>query len=246
MLKLHEVAETLYQEKGPRLSVSDIARVAGVSRPTVYQQLGTKAEILARLTATPGVQENPQDVEGRLMTAVRQVANRHGFKAMTLEQVAEDAGIGITTIYRRYSNKETLIQAFVKTHAPNRFLTEEVADARNGLDGLTNIVTVLLTFMHNNRDLVRLVLSGAEEDRKYLRGLRESSSSTFDRLCTFFEAQSHAVRIDPSHDAEKLSQNLFGMIYAHTVLAADQTGFDLDQSRDAILAMFAPLFKDGS
>lgn len=241
---LHDIAQALFNEKGARLSVSEIARRAQVSRPTVYQQLGDKAAILARFTAAAdGGAGTPQDLESRLMTAVRRVAGRRGFRAMTLDEVAEEAGIGLTTIFRRFKGKEDLIRAFASNNTPSRFISDESFASMAGLDGVERIATLLLTFMHENRDLVRLVLSGTEEDKRYLRGLREDSSSMSRRLKAFFQFQMDNGHLRTALDTEALAKNLVGMAYAQTVLGNQTGGFDLTASRAAIVEMFRPLFE---
>lgn len=243
---LLEIAKDLFAERGPRLSVSDIAHRAGVSRPTVYQRLGTKAEILGKLAAANAPEPGPQDIDGRLMSAVLSVAGRSGFRAMTLEQVSREAGIGIATIFRRYRNKDGLITAFVAQRAPDRILTDASVESLSGFQGLAQIVTLILDFMCDNRELARLILSGAQEDKRYLRTLRDTSRSSSRRITGFFKAQIAEGRMRPDIPPEALTRNLAGMAYSHAVLMAEDGAVDRAAARAAILAMFRPLFIEGT
>ena len=242
MTNLLEIAQQAFDEHGAKLSVSDIALRAGVSRPTVYQQLGSKSEILAKLADVAGQSAGRHDLEGRLMRAVHGVASKNGFKAMKLDDVAHEAGIGVATIFRRFGSKDGLIAAFVAIHAPDQSRTTAAFSGAEGIGGLTAITDMLLAFMAGNRDLVRLVLTGSDDDRSYLRSLKDDTTSMSERLAAFFSDEIESGRIKTPITAEALARNLFGLVYAHVVLAGGTKGSDLAGIRDTIVEMFRPMF----
>lgn len=239
---LHAVAQGLFLQKGRKLTVSDIARAAGVSRPTVYQQLGTKSDILARFAQDGTGTPQSQDVEARIMAAVLSVAARTGFAALTVDDVAAQADVAVATIFRRYGTKDDLLRTFAANHAPSAVLLGTGIEHEAGLAGLSRIAETLLTFMSEHRDLVRLVLSGSLEDRKYLRELRAHTRGSATLVAGFFHAEKEQGRLETDLSAQDLTQNLLGLCYAQAVLS-DVT-VDPARSLAAVVAMFHPFFKE--
>jgi len=233
------IARTVYAEKGPRFSLADIAEAANVSRPTIYRHLGNKDKILALLEGADEL-----DIEARIMRGVLQVAQAHGFKAATIEAIAEAASVGPATIYRRFTDKEGLIRTFIERQTPRDKLPNFPPDAKGDFTAeLAVIATHMLGFMHENKTLVRLIFSGNEADRAYLKTLRDDTNSTFARLNTFFRTHQDAGHISSSIPSELLTLNLFGMIHAQAVLAPAGGTFDIKPASASICQLFQTLTK---
>src|SRR5947209_2905343 len=64
---------------------------------------------MARVAATPDVRESVLDAATRLM-------DRYGFKKMTIEAIASEAGIGKATIYGYFENKEDVALSVMRRH----------------------------------------------------------------------------------------------------------------------------------
>lgn len=233
------IARTLYAEKGPRFSLADIAEAANVSRPTIYKHLGNKDKILALLEGS-----EEMGIEARIMRGVLHVAQAQGFKAATIEAIAEAASVGPATIYRRFTDKEGLIRAFIERQTPRDKMPEFPPDAKGDFTAeLAVIVTHMLGFMHENKTLVRLIFSGNEGDRAYLKALRDDTNSTFARLNAFFSIHQDSGHISSGISSELLTINLFGMIHAQAVLAPSGAILDIDASSASICLLFQNLTK---
>ena len=230
------IAQALYAEKGARFSLADIAAKANVSRPTIYKHLGNKDKILSLL----GV--DATNVEARIMQGVLQVAKVQGFRAATIEAIAEAANVGPATIYRRFTDKDGLIKAFIKQQTPRdkmpAFPPESEGDFAAPLAILT---THMLRFMSEHKVLVRLIFSGNEDDRAYLKALRDDSNSTFVKLTAFFQMHQAAGRISARADAALLTTHLFGMIHAHAVIAPSEQPLDIAATSRSICQLFQSL-----
>ncbi len=230
------IAQALYAEKGAQFSLADIAAKAGVSRPTIYKHLGNKEKILSILGA------DNTDVEARIMQGVLLVAKAQGFKAASIEAIAEASGVGPATIYRRFGDKEGLIKAFIKQQTPRDKMPDFPPEAKGNFAAeLAVIVTHMLGFMSEHKTLVRLIFSGNEGDRAYLKTLRDDTNSTFNRLNTFFYMHQSAGHISSAVNSELLTTNLFGMIHAQAVLAPAGGPLDMQAVSASICQLFLSL-----
>jgi len=216
---LLDIARSLYAEKGAKLLISEIAEAAGVSRPTVYKHLGGKAAILARLAPTQNGAPKTMDIDTRIMRGVLSVVAARGFKAAAIDAIADVSGVGAATIYRRFTNKDGLIKAFIAHHTPRDRLPDFPTGASEKFeDQLAFIVSYMLRFMVENKLLVRLIFSGSEEDRAYLGALRDQSNSTFSRLDAFFARHQAKGTIRADITTRDLTINLFGLMHAQAVI----------------------------
>jgi len=234
------IAQALYAEKGVQFSLADIAAKANVSRPTIYKHLGSKEKILSLL----GV--DTQNVEARIMQGVLDVAQAQGFKAATLEAIAEAAGVGPATIYRRFTDKEGLIKAFIARQTPQDKLPAFPPETHGNFPAQLEIITThMLGFMHTHKVLVRLIFSGNQDDRAYLSALRDDSHSTFSKLEAFFQMHQKAGRISSTVSAALLTTNLFGMVHAQAVIAPSGTPLDIPAASHSICHLFQSLTAGG-
>ena len=62
----------------------------------------------------PGRPRDPQ-VDRAIIAATLKLLADQGYRGMSVERVAEEAGVGKTTIYRRYASKEELVVAAMST-----------------------------------------------------------------------------------------------------------------------------------
>ncbi|HIP22138.1 MAG TPA: TetR/AcrR family transcriptional regulator [Rhodobacteraceae bacterium] len=232
-----DIARTVYAEKGVRFSLADVAEAANVSRPTIYKHLGNKDKILSLLEGNSEV-----DTHARILRGVLDVAQAQGFKAATIEAIAEAAGVGPATIYRRFGDKEGLIRAFIKQHTPRDKMPDFPPDAKGDFAAaLAVIATHMLGFMSEHKTLVRLIFSGNEADRAYLKALRDDTNSTFNRLNAFFQLHQRAGQISHAVSSTLLTTNLFGMIHAQAVLAPAGEALDIEAASASICQLFLSL-----
>lgn len=241
-----DIARAEYKTRGPKLSIKAIADAAGVSRQAVHKALGNKAKILARFAAEENIPPETQSLEHRVMEAVLAAVADRGFRAATIEDIAERAQVSATTIYRKYKDKDALMTQFVASRAPSSTLEElDLSGDLSRREQLGRLIAHLLRFIDENRELVTIVLSGSREDREYLRSFRANASSTFTQLERFFSGarREGALRADVEPDA--LARNLFGMIYAASIFRPTP-GDTVAADTESILVMFDSIFTEES
>src|SRR5260221_2783180 len=59
-----------------------------------------------------------QHADAKILKAAMCLLEQHGFRAVTLEGIAEEAGVARTTVYRRWPNKAAVVMDAFLTHVP--------------------------------------------------------------------------------------------------------------------------------
>jgi AcrR family transcriptional regulator len=105
------------------------------------------------------------DVEPRIRRYAVQLLLERGFDGMTVDDVAEAAGVGKATIYRRWASKEQLAN-----DAMTDLFDIEIPDADTGsiAGDLRQVYTDALTLVNSERGLalIRLAVSEAGRDER--------------------------------------------------------------------------------
>ncbi|MHB1508047.1 MAG: TetR/AcrR family transcriptional regulator [Acidimicrobiales bacterium] len=105
----------------------------------------------------------------RVLEAAERVLGSEGLSA-PIDRVAEEAGVGVGTIYRHFPTKEALFEAILLSHFEH--LVKEarlLAEAKDAASGLFALLDRLLAYALDKRDLAD-ALSGAGVDIKASAG----------------------------------------------------------------------------
>jgi len=95
----------------------------------------------------------------RIMAAAREVFAERGLDA-TLDEVARHAGLGVGTVYRRFPNKEALVDAlFEESFGRLVALTEQALEQPDAWSGFVALVTELAEAQTVDRGLRDIMLS---------------------------------------------------------------------------------------
>jgi AcrR family transcriptional regulator len=107
-----DAARPLYAA-GRRPQVADIARAAGVSRATFYRYFRSRDELESVLQVEP----EPGSRE-RILEAALDLLDRDGLAALSMDEVAERAGVSRASLYRLFPGKPALFTAIVRAYSP--------------------------------------------------------------------------------------------------------------------------------
>jgi AcrR family transcriptional regulator len=66
-----------------------------------------------------------QHADAKILKAAMCLLEKHGFRAVTLEGIAEEAGVARTTVYRRWPNKAAIVMDAFLTHVAPRIAFPE-------------------------------------------------------------------------------------------------------------------------
>lgn len=239
-----DAAEQLLADN-PDFTMDELGTAVNLSRATLYRKIGNKEALLQRLADERGLdQVEPTDIRTRVLLAAREIFGRYGLLDVTMEQIAQEAGVGVATLYRHFGDKDGLVRAFASELTPHR----AIADAAQHISGdltadLIQVVTHMLQFMYDNRDLARLGFSQNEKTRQYMAHLRPAPERTLYQLNNFFEAQ-HAAGNLPTGNTQQLALALTGMIFAFGFLAPIYYNMPLVES-EAVAEFVVNLFLKG-
>lgn len=218
---ISDAARALLARHGERFTMAQLEAAAGVSRATLYRRIGSKAKLLEHLAHARGESYEQADVRRTILRATRRVIARHGLAAATVELIADEAALGVATVYRHFGDKETLFRAFAEAMTPREAIRALALQPSDDVEAdLAAIVNALLPFFHEYRDVFRLLLLGGEGERRFLARLRAHSDSSFARLVGFFEHQLRAGRLHTRGRPDDLARALVGLVASFTVIHA--------------------------
>jgi AcrR family transcriptional regulator len=113
-----------------RIGLSEVARVAGVSWPTVKRHVGSKEQLRrVLLREMPELAGALPDTRQRLLAAAVPVFARDGYEGATLDEIAASAGLTKGAVYWHFEAKHDLFGALLGQYAQ-----EQQAVARDSLE----------------------------------------------------------------------------------------------------------------
>lgn len=212
------IAGQLWKENEDRaFTMEQLASATGVSRATLYRRFGSREAILQRLADEQVIEVDElsrPDIPTRILLAARNVFSRYGFVGVTIEQIAQEAGVGPATIYRHFGSREGLIEAFVQSNRPRELLRSFSDSEPDDLEAnLIALATTMLEFVRENPALLRVMLfegQGSEELRELMRS---SQGRTATRLANYLAKHMRMGNIE-EHDPFELSLAFIGMLFS--------------------------------
>jgi AcrR family transcriptional regulator len=113
--RIMNAARSLAQAKPlAHIGLSEIARLSGVSWPTVKRHVGSKEALRSRLVREqPELVRSVRDTRSRLLDAAASVFAHHGYERATLDEVAHVAGLTKGAVYWHFESKAHLFRALL-------------------------------------------------------------------------------------------------------------------------------------
>jgi AcrR family transcriptional regulator len=112
--------------QGVAPSLAEVAQAVGISRATLYRAFSSREELLHALAFEPEVESRD-----RLLAKALEMLGQQGLAALSMDALADAAGVSRATVYRLFPGKAALFREVVKTYAPFEhlaLLVERVAD----------------------------------------------------------------------------------------------------------------------
>jgi AcrR family transcriptional regulator len=108
--------------KDSRATLGDIAGEAGVSRATLHRYFRTRADLLAALELEPD-----RDTSERILEAAAELVGRDGLRNLSMDELAETAGVSRASVYRLFPGKAALFAALVVAYSPFEVVEDTLA-----------------------------------------------------------------------------------------------------------------------
>jgi AcrR family transcriptional regulator len=163
--------------------------------------------------STPAARPLRRDAERnrhRILEAAAEAFAKRGL-TITMDDIAEHAGVGVGTVYRRFPQKELLIEALFEERVGELVaLAEEALDADDPWQGLVDFLERAQALQATNRGLKELVLS-TEHGRQRVACVRERLGPLAEELVRRAQA-SGQMRPDVDGSDLPLVQVMLGAI----------------------------------
>jgi AcrR family transcriptional regulator len=130
----------------------------------------------------------------QILLAARAAFAERGL-AVTLDEIAQRAGVGVGTVYRRYANKDDLIDELYECVVARLAAVAEAALARDDpWKGLTGFLEQSLAMQASNRALKDIMAEGSHRGRERVARARERVSPLASEL---FQRAKQSGRLRP-------------------------------------------------
>ena len=106
-----------------------------------------------------------------ILPAALQLVTKHGFRAVTVNEISAEAGVGKMTLYRHWPNKAAVVM-----DALLELIGSETAfpPARNALNSLRHQLDLQATFFRSTRgNLIRSLIGEAQSDPELAAAFRD-------------------------------------------------------------------------
>ena len=240
--EIQRAATELYQSTGADFTLAMLAERTGLSRATLYRRIGSKDRLIAALAADGLIRpDDHESTEQRVLAAARRVVGQYGFLACTMEQIAREAEIGLATLYRRFGNKEGLLQRLSAEPALRPVVRQIASNGDTDIEGeLRQMIVIGLRFGAHNRDAVRAMLSASKVEGPRFEAQRQASADAFERTVAYMRVQQRSRVLRSDVTAQDLAMMLNGLVMQYALFgpAYLDRPLDLGADVDVIMALF--------
>lgn len=172
---------------------------AGLSRATFYRHFHSRAALLEALDLEPDL-----DARARILPAAIDLLGRDGLRGLSMDEVAERAGVSRATVYRLFPGKTALFAALLDAYAP----FSQVGGALHALQGqppevvLPALLATLVRIVGPRVAIVRsMMLEVSTGDPEALDAAQAALRPLYAEVTGYFGAQVEAGHIRPIEPA---------------------------------------------
>ncbi|WNG43327.1 helix-turn-helix transcriptional regulator [Archangium minus] len=206
--RILRAAEALLTSEGPGFTMEALAQAVGVSRATLYRRVPSREKLAERLrqerAVEPGTALTREPSRQKILETTRQLVGRLGLVALTVEQIAEAAGVSPVTIYRTFGDKDALLRTMFAELGPRSEAAALFAELDAPLeDTLTRFVLALFRWRAEQPAFFAMLIFSQGEEARYVEQLRERQYGTTDRLARYLAAQAERGRLRPGSPVDR-------------------------------------------
>ena len=204
------------------------------------------AELLAA-ALDPAVEPPADQLSERILDAALELSAASGVRHLTMDDVADRAGVGRMTVYRRFGGRQALVEALAVREA-RRCLAELDATVDPGAPVSDQIAQGFLTSLRLVREHPLLDRLSRLEPQAALAALRADGGAVFAMSRGFVAGRLRDAQrtrlvdpeLDPDHAAEVLIRLGFSfLLLRDTALPVD----DDERAREVARRLIAPILE---
>lgn len=182
-------------------------------------------------------QERSRRTVERILEAAARIFHEHGYAGATTNDIADEAGVSVGSLYQYFPNKDALLVTLTKQHIEST--TVGLADLIGGLNTETNLAVVLqsvvnfLVEQHELDELHLLVMHHAPRTHEINLELDRARSQLVDATSHFLKD-----RINDAQRRSLISRMVVATIDAsvHDVILRQRRGKDRKAAIDITIA----------
>jgi len=213
-------AQRLRNREGAGFTLTQLARPAGMSRATLYRRLAADSALAAEIERIRT--EGARSAKDEFLRAATNLLAERGLSELTMEAVAERAGLSIATLYRTFADREALVRETLRTSLPAEPLRKILTSEGPLEEVLTEFVEALLHRFYERPFILRFLLLRTQHDAQELRKLRRDEERMSTALIAFFEL--HRSELSTT-EPRQLAASLMGQVLGTIMFQRTHEGF---------------------
>jgi AcrR family transcriptional regulator len=242
-------ARELVTERGARTNVTmqAVAERAGITKVTLYRYFPSKEVLFAEVAATLDAGTDLPDRRDQIVAAAVRVIPTYGFHGVTMERIADEAGVSPATLYWYFKNKDDLLLAIVermigRIDFTSFFPQTPIEDAEAFV---TAVVPRLIHFLDERISLMPIVLAEVSTHPELAEAIyRNVYSQIWPVVIAFMDKQVQSGVFRPGHPLLRIHA-IIGMLLIYTLARRNFGAFVDIPSPELAAHEFADLFLHG-
>jgi AcrR family transcriptional regulator len=226
-------------------TMEDVAAAAGVSLRTLYRMFANRDELLEAIDLQP-----PASARERLLEEAFKLLGKQSLAQLSMDELAEAAGVSRATLYRFFPGKPALFKALIQAYSPWESVAEVLESAEDRVPAklIPSIASGLAKALDGKTGvLLRMVFEMVKGEPDAILSVRQSMARGLPDLIQYLGDEMAAGRLRRMHPVIAF-QLLAGPIFVHlaTRPLATMLGFKapvqevVGQIVDAWLRAMAP------
>jgi TetR/AcrR family transcriptional regulator len=197
---------------GEQPTIGELAGAAQVSRTTFYRHFPSRPALLEALDLAP-----EPETRDRILEAALDLLQQRTLSALSMDDLAINAGVSRANLYRLFPGKTALFRALLLAYSPFQSVMELLTAQADEPPGvlIPRIVRTAYRTVHSRRGVVRtLILEVSSTDPDARPAFAETGMIAFATLARYLQAQMDAGRLRRMHPFLAL-QALVGPVLLH-------------------------------
>ncbi len=195
-----------------KATVEDLARAAGISRASFYRHFKSREALLAALAMAP-----EPGARDRILAAAVEMVGAQGLRTLSMDELADRAGVSRATLYRLFPGKGALLAALIDAYSPlepvSRLLAERQGEPPEVL--MPELARAAYRSSHGRAGMLRALffeVSGLAPETEEVA--RQTIARVAGLLVMYISGQMSAGRLRSMHPLLAL-QSFIGPVLFH-------------------------------